>query len=313
MPGVFDGVEGPAEIDLVRELGTETARRRLTQHRDSFITEKDFRWIKRHGFDFVRLPVGYWLFKETDDFIDGEVYLRKAFQWAAKHDLKIVLDFHGLPGSQNGKDHSGQVGPVRLYQRENQQQALDTLEYMAQTYGHEPALIGLELINEPRAKFCLWRLLRYYDKAIALVAPYLRPEAKIIVSDAFRPLAIAKKLPNRPYSNRLVLDVHLYQVYSRSDQRHSFDRHVAIADESWWDLIDAIQKFVPVMVGEWSAALPQAAYSDGRGGEQERVSRYYEAQKRTFDDSAWAHAYWTYKAPHCGVWSWRESRTLLEP
>lgn len=312
IPGVFDGVQGPAEIDIVRELGVEAARERMTKHRDSFITEKDFRWIKRQGFDFVRLPVGYWLFHETTDFIDGEIYIRRAFQWATKHNLKIVLDFHGLQGSQNGKDHSGQVGQVRLYKSENQRQALETLSYMARTYGQEPALIALEVINEPSARFCLWRLRRYYDKAIAAVEPYLRPEAKIIVSDAFRPLKVAKMLAKRPYADRLVLDIHLYQVYGWRDRLRSFDRHVAIADESWWDLIDGLQKYLPVMVGEWSAALPLRTYQDGQGNEQERVNAYYRAQQRTFDDAAWAQAYWTYKAPHCGVWSWRESRMILE-
>lgn len=312
IPGVFDGVQGPAEIDIVRELGVDAARKRLTMHRDTFITERDFRWIKRQGFDFVRLPVGYWLFGETDDFIDGEIYICKAFQWATKYDLKIVLDFHGLQGSQNGKDHSGQVGPIGLYKKAHQRQALDTLIYMAKTYGSEPVLIGLEVINEPKVRFCLWRLLRYYDNAIAAIAPHLRPDIKIIVSDAFQPLTMSRRLSTRPYRDRLVLDVHLYQIYSRRDQRRSFDEHVAIADESWWDLIEAVQKYLPVMVGEWSAALPSTTYADGKGNERERVGMYYRTQKRTFDDSAWAQAYWTYKAPHCGVWSWRDSFKIFE-
>ncbi|MFZ1458520.1 MAG: cellulase family glycosylhydrolase [Candidatus Saccharimonadales bacterium] len=311
IPGAFDGVNGPAEIDIVRELGVEAARKRLTKHRETFITEKDFRWIKRQGFDFVRLPVGYWLFEETSDFIDGEIYIRRAFEWATKHHLGIILDFHGLQGSQNGKDHSGQVGKMRLYRGDNQNSALKTLEYMARTYGQEPALIGLEVINEPKARFCLWRLLRYYDRAYAVIGSHLRSEVKIIISDAFQPLKVARKLSKRPYRDRLVLDVHLYQIYSWRDRQRSFDRHVAIADESWWDLIDRVQRYLPVLVGEWSAALPPQAYHDGDGSESERVARYYQTQQRTFDDGAWAHAYWTYKAPHCGVWSWRESQKLL--
>ncbi len=312
MPGVFDGVEGPAEIDIVRELGYEVAKQRLTQHRETFITEKDFRWIKNRGFDFVRLPVGYWLFKQTDDFIDGEVYLRRAFTWAQRYDLKIILDFHGLQGSQNGKDHSGQVGSTKLYIGDNQQEALETLEYMARTYGHEKALLGLEVINEPHVKWCLRRLLTYYDSAYEAIQGHLAPEVKIIVSDAFSPLRVAKKLSRRPYASRLVLDIHLYQVFSRRDQRMSFDRHVKKADEEWWDLIDRIQRYIPVLVGEWSAALPEKTYADAGISEQNEVGQYYMAQYRTFDDVSWGHAYWTYKAPHCGVWDWRASQELLE-
>lgn len=313
IPSVFEGVQGPAEIDIVRELGVEAARQRLTHHRNTFITEKDFRWIKQQGFDFVRLPVGYWLFETTDDFIDGEVYVRNAFTWAAKHNLRVILDFHGAQGSQNGKDHSGQTGVVGWFRRTHRQQVLKTLEYMARTYGQEPSLMGFEVINEPAARYCrVRRLMKYYDDAYRTIEPYLGNHVKIIVSDAFRPLHIAKKLAARPYHHKIVLDLHLYQVYSWRDRQRSFDRHVAIADETWWDVIDRVQAYVPVLVGEWSAALPPRAYADGRGSEAERVAAYYHAQKGTFDDGAWAHAYWTYKAPHCGVWSWRDSRRMLE-
>ncbi len=312
IPGVFDGVDGPAEIDIVKELGYDAAKERLTQHRDSFITEKDFAWIKKQGFEFVRLPVGYWLFKHTDDFIDGEIYLRRAFTWAKKHHLGIILDFHGLQGSQNGKDHSGQVGKVQLYRGDNQTLALETLTYMAATYGKEAALLGFEVINEPHNNYCSWRLLRYYDKAYAAIEPHLRPDVKIIVSDAFSPLKIARALARRPYASRLLLDVHLYQVFSRRDALMSFDQHVQKADEHWWDLINKVQRYLPVLVGEWSAALPIATYQDGGGKESGRVNKYYKAQKQTFDDIAWGHAYWTYKAPHCGVWDWRDSRRILE-
>src|SRR6478736_6585410 len=95
-PQLFAGVIEDGEIALVRELGYDEARRRLEMHRSSFITEKDFQWIAEHGFEFVRLPVGYWLFEETDDFIDGETYLRRAFEWATRYKLGVVLDFHGL-------------------------------------------------------------------------------------------------------------------------------------------------------------------------------------------------------------------------
>ncbi|MFZ1812406.1 MAG: cellulase family glycosylhydrolase [Candidatus Saccharimonadales bacterium] len=309
---VFDGVTGPAEIDIVRELGYDVARKRLDRHRATFITEKDFAWLSREGFDFVRLPVGYWLFEQTDDFIDGEIYIQKVFRWAEKHAMKIILDFHGLQGSQNGKDHSGQVRKVALYKGDNRGAALRTLEYMARTYGHEPALLGLGVINEPQLPLCASQLIRYYDRAYRVVRPYLNDEVKIIVSDAFAPLKVAQKLARRSYGKHIVLDVHLYQLFSRQDQKMSFEKHIMTAEERWRDLIDEVQRYVPVLVGEWSAALDPSTYEDGQGSEAERVSDYYLAQKRTFDDSVWAHAYWTYKAPKRGTWDWRASHRILE-
>lgn len=36
----------------------------------------------------------------------------RAFTWARKYGLRINLDIHALPGSQNGWNHSGKLGTV---------------------------------------------------------------------------------------------------------------------------------------------------------------------------------------------------------
>jgi len=304
-PTLFKGVTGDGEIALVRELGYDTARKRLVAHRDSFITEKDFTWISEQGFDLVRLPVGYWLFAKTDDFIDGEVYLERAFEWAKRHKLSIVLDFHGLQGSQNGYHHSGQVGKVKLYRSRNRQAALQTVQYMAKKYGQKEQLLAIELINEPKVRWFLWGLLRYYDAAYLVATRYLRPEAKIIVSDAFKPLRMARALARRGYGDRLVLDVHLYQVYTRRDKTLRFEERINKVENEWAELLTKLRVYQPVIVGEWSAALPAAASNVGAGNESEHVSAYYDAQRTCFDEQAWAHSYWSYKAPGCGAWDYR--------
>jgi glucan 1,3-beta-glucosidase len=39
-------------------------------------------------------------------------YLIQAVNWARELNLTVLLDLHGTPGSQNGQDNSGLVGPV---------------------------------------------------------------------------------------------------------------------------------------------------------------------------------------------------------
>ena len=41
-------------------------------------------------------------------------YFLKAIQWARKYGLRINLDFHSLPGSQNGWNHSGRLGTINV-------------------------------------------------------------------------------------------------------------------------------------------------------------------------------------------------------
>ena len=138
----FEGVKGEGERAIGFELGENEARDRLTRHREAYITEKDFIWIARQGFDFVRLPVGYWMFEDDDGYVGEVRFVDDAFKWAAAHGLKVLLDFHGLQGSQNGHDHSGEAGKVRFFRPWNRRRALRTLENMTKRYGREPALLA---------------------------------------------------------------------------------------------------------------------------------------------------------------------------
>ena len=58
-----------------------------------------------HSLNHVRLPIGYWAFEvgSGEPYITGQLdYLKKAITWASNHDLKLIIDLHGAPGSQNG-------------------------------------------------------------------------------------------------------------------------------------------------------------------------------------------------------------------
>lgn len=53
----------------------------------------------------VRIPIGYWAFEvgPGEPYISGQLpYLQKAVGWARSHGLKVIVDLHGAPGSQNG-------------------------------------------------------------------------------------------------------------------------------------------------------------------------------------------------------------------
>jgi glucan 1,3-beta-glucosidase len=70
-------------------------------------------YSSEYGLNHVRIPIGYWAFDivEGEPFIPGQLaYLDKAVTWARAHNIKIQLDLHGVPGSQNGYDHSGRKG-----------------------------------------------------------------------------------------------------------------------------------------------------------------------------------------------------------
>ncbi|KAJ3565745.1 hypothetical protein NP233_g7440 [Leucocoprinus birnbaumii] len=90
----------------------------LEEHYKTFITEQDFAAIAGAGLNWVRLPIPFW----AVEVWDGEPFLAKvcwkyalrAFQWARKYGLRINLDLHTIPGSQNGYNHSGRSGQVNF-------------------------------------------------------------------------------------------------------------------------------------------------------------------------------------------------------
>lgn len=48
---------------------------------------------------------GYWAFEvgPGEPYVQGQLpYLQKAVTWAKNHNLKLIVDLHGAPGSQNG-------------------------------------------------------------------------------------------------------------------------------------------------------------------------------------------------------------------
>jgi aryl-phospho-beta-D-glucosidase BglC (GH1 family) len=103
------------EWTLCQALGTKAASV-IENHYKTFITEKDFADIASAGLNWVRLPVGWWMIETWDNepFVAGVSfkYFLKAITWARKYGLRINLDLHAVPGSQNGWNHSGKLGTI---------------------------------------------------------------------------------------------------------------------------------------------------------------------------------------------------------
>ena len=81
-------------------------------------TEKDFAEIAAAGLNWVRIPIPYWIVEVQagEPFLAnvGWTYLLKAIEWARKYGLRINLDLHAVPGSQNGYNHSSKLGTINF-------------------------------------------------------------------------------------------------------------------------------------------------------------------------------------------------------
>ena len=92
----------------------------------------------------------YFIFGDRPPFIGCVDELDKAFNWADKYGLTILIDLHTAPMSQNGFDNGGISGVCKWAQLPDEVEfVLSVLERLAKRYGNREALMGIEIINEP--------------------------------------------------------------------------------------------------------------------------------------------------------------------
>ncbi len=301
---VYRGADAQDEYSLCLALGGDAAGR-LNRHRETFITAEDFRWIKDRGLNAVRLPVGYWALEAPKPYVESARFIDFALDQAHQNGLKLLLDLHGAPGSQNGWDHSGRSGPVNWPKDpQNIQETLRVLESFAQKYGSHPALLGIELLNEPRDVVPLEILRQFYQDAYARLRKTLDPSALIVFHDAFRALAWKQFMQEPAFSN-VILDTHLYQCFGPADKDRTAREHLAFAIGRKATLDQMQTEELPTIVGEWSLALPGEA-TDGLSPFQiASVRRAYADTQLLNYEGTRGWFFWSYKLPYPSEWNFR--------
>ncbi|HSH17872.1 MAG TPA: glycoside hydrolase family 5 protein, partial [Candidatus Saccharimonadales bacterium] len=304
-PSLFKGMAADDEYTFCA-AATADQLERLDRHRDTFITKADFVWLKQQGVQAVRLPIGYWAFGGAAPYQPTIEYADRAFAWAEEVGLKVLLDLHGAPGSQNGRDHSGRIGPKDWYADEkNMQETINILERLVRRYKASPSFLGIELLNEPGWSPLYPTLRRYYQQAAAMVRRECGPAVWIVYSDFFTPLLWRLQTQRRPDHN-LVIDTHHYQAFGRRDKRLSLAGHIRKIVHKVPRKFRRVQVRRPLIVGEWSLVLPGTALEGLNELQQEAVRRMYGAAQIAAYERTRAWFYWSYKTEDGGVWSFRD-------
>jgi glucan 1,3-beta-glucosidase len=304
-PSLFSGLQAVDEHGLCRELGRDAAEI-LRIHRDNFITESDFKWIADHGLNAVRIPVGYWIFGREKPYLGGIEYLDEAMIWAEQYGLDVIIDLHGAPGSQNGKAHSGRAGPAEWKTSENRQKTLSILEKLAKRYAGTPSLVGIEVLNEPARHSSLRRLRMFYEQAYGVIRKHCGTEVAVIIPDAFRPRRASRALRSRRFEN-VLLDIHRYQAEGWRDRLRSYPEHLRRAFGDRRRLIRRAQRSHGVIIGEWSAVLPQKLLNKLNNYQRQLAYKGYVAAQLLGQDDARGWFYWNYKTEKGGAWSYRDA------
>ena len=136
--------------------------------------------MKSAGLNAIRIPIGYWAVDAGPDepYVTGQYpYLIQAVRWSSEFGFQVMIDLHGAPGSQNGQDNSGLIGPVLFPSNSsNLDRSLDVLRNLTEEFSQDiygGAVTAIELLNEPRLddeNFLMSQLKDFYNEGVEAVS-----------------------------------------------------------------------------------------------------------------------------------------------
>ena len=193
---------------------------RILHWLDDSIKEDDFKQMQEYGVEVLRVPTGYWNWISTEDAgpnappevakrlanlatmaspDDYSVYIDAVFTYAERYGIKVLLDLHGAPGSQNSEIHSGcvtnkddggSVKPEHYFDTTwNMQLALEAIDEMAKRCADaKDVCFGIQVLNEPQVgkpspgpEDLLSFLDRYYSEAILRAREFLDDSVPVVL------------------------------------------------------------------------------------------------------------------------------------
>ncbi|KAF2720500.1 glycoside hydrolase family 5 protein [Polychaeton citri CBS 116435] len=253
------------EYTLCNNLGRDACYDVLKPHWDSWVTKADFVKIKKSGFNVVRVPVGYWAYDNSNSpYASGAApYVDAAIDWARQVGLKVIVDLHGAPGSQNGFDNSGQKLERPTWQDDysNVQKTLDILQRIQDKYGdssYDDVIAAVELLNEPLSPELNFDELKQFFRNGFGQQRTSSQTRVVMIQDGFQPPNIYNGwlTPSDDNAQNVALDHHEYQVFN--------DELVALQPWEHRQLVcnnayvySGADKWT--IVGEWAAAMTDCA------------------------------------------------------
>ncbi|ODV63240.1 glycoside hydrolase family 5 protein [Ascoidea rubescens DSM 1968] len=300
-PSLFEGFGDDIPVDeynYCKYLGKEEALKRLQEHWSTFFTESDFADIAEYGLNAVRIPIGYWAFEgvDGDPYVQGQVeYLDKAIEWAAKYNLKVWVDLHGAPGSQNAFDNSGLRDSLLWLTGDNVPITLKALYHLVERYGGNDkidTIIGIELLNEPLGpQLDMARIKQFYTDGYNILRNDFSSHQNVVILDAFMASGYYNDFMNLDDYYNVVLDRHYYQVFSPGELSRTIDQHILTACALGFA---SQPEYHWVVIGEWSGALTDCSYwlnGVNTGSRYEGVfksSQYFGSCDGISDISTWS-------------------------
>ncbi|GJJ12020.1 hypothetical protein Clacol_006260 [Clathrus columnatus] len=240
----------------------------MENHYSTFITEQDFAEIAGAGLNWIRIPLPYWAIEvyPGEPFLPNVCwkYFLKAIQWARKYGLRIVIDLHAAPGSQNGWNHSGRMGSVGVGNGvmgiANADRTFNYIRAIAEFVSqseYSDVVPAFNVLNEPLAPTTGNPFLQsFYQESYNIVRNASgigeNKGPMIMFHDGFQPSPVWAGFLGQP--DRMAIDTHPYFAFN-AQSTAPISSYAPQACAAWGPLVNGSMATVGMTVaGEFSLA-----------------------------------------------------------
>lgn len=265
--------------------------------RDSFIQENDFKKISLLGANAIRIPFNYRLLEKKPYSYskEGFSYLERAFSWAKKYKLGIILDLHAAAGAQNKDWHADSKGKALLWEKaQYQQRTIALWEAIVDRFKDREVLIGYDVLNEPVLKNTS-TLKSFYKKVVNRIRKIDKKSLIFLEGNLW---ATQIGFLNDLLSENILVSIHSYVPLNYTFNFTPRYKFPGVVDGQRWDkntLQKHLQRYfefsqknkVKIFVGEFGI--------NWRGGFWGEL-RWLNAMLQLFEQFGFGYTYWTYKA-----------------
>lgn len=255
------------EYTLTKSLGAQQAYNQvLKKHWETFARWEDFKRIKDAGFNAVRIPIGFWAYDNAGTpYASGAApFIDAAIDWARSLGLKVLIDLHGAPGSQNCFDNSGRrCDKPQWTTGDTTRRTLNVLYTMQKKYGdakYDDVIMGIELLNEPLTPELNLDTVKQFWRDGFGQQRTVSQSRVVVIQDGFQNTNTYNGFltPSDHNAQNVALDHHEYQVFTNDLVSKNPEQHRAFICENA-HTYNGADKWT--FVGEWSAALTDCGYA----------------------------------------------------
>jgi aryl-phospho-beta-D-glucosidase BglC (GH1 family) len=283
---------------LTERFGREKAEELFKIYESSWIQEQDLDNIRDLNFNTVRLPVSCYNLLDDNGKLRADTL--ETLDWFVKgceeREIYVILDLHAAPGSQNGRDHSGDKSGSRLFKDKAYQDLTAALwEQLAEHYKGNPTIAGYDLLNEAEGdeqERWPWGKVQlpFFDRLYKVIRA-VDPDHIIIMNAVWEPSNIPD--PSEYGWENVMYEYHYY-CWDGTDntviQNNFTDSKVRNDRQAGHE--------VPVLIGEFTLFEQLGSW---------------EHALQAYEDNGWSWTTWTYKTVDMGNWGIYNSKSSVTP